>query len=273
MEIATILGFVGWIVIITAIITGLRLGKGKKGRGIRTLQFTVSCFFIYVFVVSFFGVLAQGVMDFLAFLLFAVLLILPILGLRGFVKWYKNAPAAEEKTSQTEKQTLAPTPASEAEKQTPAPAASVELPGSAEPCAWAQDAEAAKWLSAIQKTWGVEVKPYRISEADARALESAQPMVLPTGVEQAQYAVEQSSNSVHWHPYGSWVDFKHTKFLYQGKLYYVNVCPTVQLTESMYNRSGDLSNMAKIMIALNKQAGPDRDQLVFVLDGNLHDQT
>ena len=49
--------------------------------------------------------------------------------------------------------------------------------------------------------------------------------------------------------------------------------PTVQLTQSMYDRKGDLNNMAKIMACLAKQAGTDRDTLVFTLDGNLYDQT
>ena len=91
--------------------------------------------------------------------------------------------------------------------------------------------------------------------------------------EQAQYAVEQSSNSVFWHEYGSWIDFKYVKFLYKGKLYYINVSPTVKLTQSMYDRKGDLNNMAKILVCLSAQAGADRSQLLFVLEGELHDQT
>ena len=119
----------------------------------------------------------------------------------------------------------------------------------------------------------MRVKPYRISAEDARALEQAHPMAPSSGVEQAQYAVEASANSVCWHEYGSWLDFKYAKFIYRDRLYYVNVSPTVQLTQSMYDRKGDLNNMAKIMICLVKQAGTDRDTLVFTLDGNLHDQT
>ena len=152
-------------------------------------------------------------------------------------------------------------------------AEAARLPGSAEACAWAIGADAVKMLDAIEKTWGVRVKPYRISGEDARALERAHPMAPPSGVEQAQYAVEASANSVFWHEYGSWIDFKYAKFLYRDKLYYVNVSPTVQLTQSMYDRKGDLNNMAKIMICLVKQAGTNRDTLVFTLDGNLHDQT
>lgn len=153
----------------------------------------------------------------------------------------------------------------------PARRGAVTLPESAVPCAWADGQE--QMLTAIQKTWGVTVTPYRISEQDARMLERACPMARDVRAEQAQYAVEQGSNSVCWHPYGAWVDFKHAKFLYKGNLYYVNVCPTVQLTQPMYDRTGDLNNMAKIMVCLGKSAGADRDRLVLALEGELHDQT
>ena len=162
-------------------------------------------------------------------------------------------------------------------KNVPAPqtanAAPARLPDSAKVCAWAIGADAAKMLDAIEKTWGVRVKPYRISEEDARALERAHPMAQPSGVERAQYAVEASANSVFWHEFGSWLDFKYAKFLYRDRLYYVNVSPTVQLTQSMYDRKGDLNNMAKIMVCLAKQAGAGRDTLVFTLEGELRDQT
>lgn len=168
-------------------------------------------------------------------------------------------------------------------RETPAPAsrpsfgggsaAPASLPASAKRCAWADQPEAAKMLDAIEKTWGVRLTPYRVNESDARALEAAHPMARPAGVEQAQYAVEMSANSVFWHEYGSWIDFKHAKFLYRDQLYYVNVSPTVQLTQSMYDRKGDLNNMAKIMLCIAKQAGWDRDLLVCTLDGSLHDQT
>ncbi len=154
--------------------------------------------------------------------------------------------------------------------KTPETSATVTLPGNAVPCDWAESAE--EILNAIKNTWGVAVKPYRISEQDARALEQQYPMVRDLRFENAQYAVEQSENSVFWHEYGAWNDFGYAKFLYKGKLYYINVSPTMKLTQSMYDRMGDLNNMAKILLCLANKAGIDRDQLVLVLEGELVDQ-
>lgn len=161
-----------------------------------------------------------------------------------------------------------PAEATQAGAATQPAASPVTLPEGATPCEWT---DAAEMLTAIQNTWGVTVKPFRISESDARALEQQCPMDKDLIAEQAQYAVEQSANSVFWHEYGSWIDFKYTKFLYKERLYYVNVSPTVNLTPSMYDRKGDLNNMAKILVCLAKQAGADRDRLVFVLEGTLTD--
>ena len=155
--------------------------------------------------------------------------------------------------------------------KTPGTSAAVTLPGSAALCDWAESAE--EILTAIQKTWGVTVKPYRISEQDARALERQCPMAGDLRFEQAQYAVEQSQNSVFWHEYRAWNDFGYAKFFYKGRLYYINVSPTTKLTQSMYDRMGDLNNMAKILICLAHKAGGGREQLVLVLEGELTDQT
>ena len=40
----------------------------------------------------------------------------------------------------------------------------------------------------------------------------------------------------------------------------------------MHDRWGNLNNMAMILIRLVKQAGSDRNRLVFVLEGELTDQ-
>lgn len=147
----------------------------------------------------------------------------------------------------------------------------IKIPESATPYKWTGDAE--KMLAAIPKTWGVEIEAYTINETDAMVMEQQSPMDKNIRTEQAQYAVEQSSNSIFWHEYGAWVDFKYAKFLYKDKLYYINVSPTVKLTQTMYDRKGDLNNMAKILICFATQAGANRNLLLFVLKGELHDQT
>lgn len=297
--------WITWIVAWVLTVAGLALNVSSRGAinpvgitlgsvGVMILLFTT------LFLVMKAGLGGKGVaLGFLsAFVPYVGLIALPLLRKKinhnekivtALKKWAEDAPAPRPAPAQASSKTV---PASQAiehfrqslersieilDESTPAlqaaQAGPVRLPGSAARCAWADQPDAAKMLEAIEKTWGVRVRPYRVSEADARAMEQAHPMAPPNGVEQAQYAVEMSANSVYWHEYGSWVDFKYAKFLYGDKLYYVNVAPTVQLTQSMYDRKGDLNNMAKILLCLAKQAGPDRDLLVCTLDGNLHDQT
>lgn len=185
----------------------------------------------------------------------------------GIFDFLKKSKAASKPSAPVTKAAGEPSAPS---TKAPETSAAVTLPGSAAPCDWAESA--GDILNAIKNTWGVTVKPYRISEQDARALERQCPMAGDLRFEQAQYAVEQSKNSVFWHEYGAWNDFGYAKFLYKGRLYYINVSPTMKLTQSMYDRLGDLNNMAKILICLAHKAGVDREQLVLVLDGELTDQ-
>lgn len=294
-----------WIVAWVLTVAGLALNVSNRGAinpigitlgsvGVMILLFTT------LFLVMKAGLGGKGVaLGFLsAFVPYVGLIALPLLRKRinhnekivtALKKWAEDAPAPRPASGQPVSKPAPDPQAMERFRQSlerslemldeSEPAASaaqtgpVRLPGSAARCAWADQPDAAKMLEAIEKTWGVRVRPYRIGEADARAMERAHPMAAPNGVEQAQYAVEMSANSVYWHEYGSWVDFKYAKFLYADKLYYVNVSPTVQLTQSMYDRKGDLNNMAKILLCIAKQAGPDRDLMVCTLDGTLHDQT
>ena len=174
----------------------------------------------------------------------------------------KNTPQTANRTKPAEE--TKPAPAAPA-----APPAPATLPPSATPCAWMESPEAIKILSAIQKTWFVEAKAYQLSEEDAKALEQQFPLAKPVQTIQAQYAVEQSGNSIFWHEHGAWIDFSYAKFLYQDRLYYVSVSPMVQLTAPMYNRMSDLDHMAKILLCLNKQAGAGRDRLLITLNGSL----
>ena len=148
------------------------------------------------------------------------------------------------------------------------PAAAV-LPASAVPAAWMSEAEPQKWIGAIQKTWFVDVKAYELEKADVLDLEKRFPMEKRTTQEQAQYAIVKSENSIFWHEYGAWNDFGYAKFLYKNKLYYINVAPTVQLTEPLYNRRSDLDHMAKIFLCLMGRVGADRERVLFVLNGDL----
>ncbi len=147
---------------------------------------------------------------------------------------------------------------------------SLDIPESAVPCDWISSSE--KILDAISKTWGVKVSPYQINESDAAKMEYLCPMDSNLRTENAQYVIEESTNSMFWHEFGSWLDFKYAKFLYKGKLYYINISPTVKLTQTLYDRKGDLNNMAKIMTCLSGQMGTNRNQLLLVLDGELREQ-
>ncbi|MDO4866855.1 MAG: hypothetical protein Q4C10_09885 [Clostridia bacterium] len=138
------------------------------------------------------------------------------------------------------------------------------LPASAKRCDWAEGE--GETFEAIQNTWAMRVTPYWISEADARALERQQPMDENMRVYEAQYAVECSSNSVLWHPYGAWINPGYVKFLRQGRLYYVSVSPGVQLTQSMFDRKGLLEDMAKVLLTLARHAQSDRSRLLFLMD-------
>lgn len=56
----------------------------------------------------------------------------------------------------------------------------------------------------------------------------------------------------------------------------LNICMTLagyaQAMQAMHDRRGNLNNMTKVLIRLVKQAGSDRNRLVFVLEGELADQ-
>ncbi|MEA5047529.1 MAG: hypothetical protein VB034_02850 [Eubacteriales bacterium] len=147
--------------------------------------------------------------------------------------------------------------------------AAAALPASAVLAGWMDEAEPQKWIGAIKKTWFVDVKAYVLSGADTIALEKEFPMDKHTTEQQAQYAVVKSTNSIFYHEYGAWNDFGYAKFLYKNKLYYINVAPTVKLTESLYNRRSDLDHMAKIFLCLMGRVGADRERVLFVLDGEL----
>lgn len=142
------------------------------------------------------------------------------------------------------------------------------IPSSAVACDWAVNS---KWIPAIKKTWNVDVKPYRISKEDADHLEGRSPRNLKTDVKTEDFVSETSSNSIFWHQKESWVEYGYAKFLYKGKIHYVNVSPTLPLTETMYNRNGDLNNMAKILLTIAQDCGSDRETLLVVLEGELKD--
>lgn len=79
---------IGLSILVGAIITGLRLGKGKEGRGKRTLEFALSCYGIYLLGGN---IVMALTLPYLPVLLpLTLFLILPILGLRDFIKWYKT---------------------------------------------------------------------------------------------------------------------------------------------------------------------------------------
>jgi hypothetical protein len=85
-----------------------------------------------------------------------------------------------------------------------------------------------------------------------------------------QYLIELGRNLIFVHAHGAFLDVGYVKFLYRGILYYVNVEPSVDLTRFLYDRTDDLSHMAKIAIALAAHIGVRaRATLLIELDGHL----
>src|SRR5918996_3113883 len=98
---------------------------------------------------------------------------------------------------------------------------------------WSLEEEVVKNRDAIKKTWDVECRVLMLTEEQAATLKKNHPMDTDSRVIDESYQIEMSSNAIFVHPYGAWNDWGYTFFLYQGALYYVNVAPMVNLTESL----------------------------------------
>ena len=123
---------------------------------------------------------------------------------------------------------------------------------------------------AIQNTWNVRCQIVQLTEEQAASLRQQWPMQAKQWVADGQYQIELSPNSIFVHAYGSWVELGPVLFLYQNRIWYVNVAPGVDLTRYIYDRPDDLSHMAKIAITLLGYIGAkDREKLLVCLDGDL----
>jgi hypothetical protein len=159
---------------------------------------------------------------------------------------------------------------------TPSPAAEAGVPAEvhtslgfiAKESPWSVQPTVLKLREAIMNTWSVRCQVLELTKERAAAVRRDSPMEPKQWVVDGQYQIELSANSIFIHAYGSWVDLGYTLFLYQKKIYYVNVAPGTDLTQFIYSRTDDLSHMAKIAIALNIGLR-DRETPLVCLEGDL----
>lgn len=134
---------------------------------------------------------------------------------------------------------------------------------------WSLEEDVVRLRTAIKKTWDVECQVLMLTEEQAATLKQQRPMDTDFRVLDDPYQIQISSNAIFVHPHGAWGDLGYTFFLYQGALYYVNVAPMVDLTESLYKRTDDLSHMVKIMIVLARNIGAEHEKYLVRLEGDL----
>jgi hypothetical protein len=141
---------------------------------------------------------------------------------------------------------------------------------SAKPAVWSVQPPVLKLKEAIRNTWHVDLRAFELSESQAATVTSRAPIATKEWVVDGQYQIELSRNSIFVHAYGAWLDVGYVIFLYRGNVYYVNVAPGVDLTRFLYDRTDDVSHMAKIAIALAGHIGMhERGRLLIQLDGEL----
>ena len=134
---------------------------------------------------------------------------------------------------------------------------------------WHNPSRAQQMLKPIKDTWGVDCKIVELDKQQVPLIERLYPLDTAFHNINGQYQYRISSNSIFIHPYGSWLNFGYLKFWYSGRIYYVNVAPMVDLTPEFYERSDDLSHIAKIMLALGELDRSDRESVMIILDGEL----
>lgn len=134
---------------------------------------------------------------------------------------------------------------------------------------WSLEDEVVKNRTSIWATWNVTCKILALTEEQATALKGHQPMDNNFQTVSDPYQIELSSNAIFVHPHGAWNDWGYTFFLYNGILHYVNVDPSVVLSESLFNRTDDLSHMAKIMIVFARNIAPKHESYLIRLEGDL----
>jgi len=136
---------------------------------------------------------------------------------------------------------------------------------------WNNQSDAINKRELIQNTWNVCFRALTLSDVQAQEIERLAPIDKNFRDINAEFQIRLSANSIFVHTFGAWTDPGYVKFCYHDKLYYVNVALGIQLTTSIYNRTDDLSHMAKIAIVLGDQLGvlERRKRVVIVLDGSL----
>ena len=139
----------------------------------------------------------------------------------------------------------------------------------AENANWYNLKNSSEILPAIKNTWGVDCKIYKLSENQITEIEQQYPIDTNFNILSQQYQIKLSNNSIFIHEHGAWIDYGYLKFYYHGIIYYINVAPLVDLTQSIFDRMDDLSHMAKIMISLGERGRVDRTSFVALLDGDL----
>lgn len=136
---------------------------------------------------------------------------------------------------------------------------------------WNSGTKADEKREMIENTWQVRFRALALGEPQARHIERLVPRDENVRTTGDDYQISLSSNSIFVHEFGAWTDPGYAKFYYDDQLYYVNVALGVQLTASLYNRSDDLSHMAKIAIVLKDELGTreTRARTLVVLEGKL----
>lgn len=140
---------------------------------------------------------------------------------------------------------------------------------------WNNESDAVKKRELIENTWHVRFRALALSESQKVDIERLAPIDDNFRDINDEFQIRMSANAIFIHEFGAWTDPGYAKCYYLDNLYYVNVALGVQLTASIYNRTDDLSHMAKIAIVLKDHLGvlERRERLLIVLDGDLKHRT